>query len=108
MCSQIDSKEVYPVRAFFGRDKQSDANEFLHQFVQGAIASINFCVDNENIIISLYCLACDTPAKAFVLYLKGHTGYNSCTKCNINGKYSRQKKKKNNKNQKRRGRVCFT
>lgn len=50
-------------------------------------------------------LVCDAPAKSFVLYLKGHTGYNSCTKCCIEGKYSRPKKSKIKK--KKNGRICF-
>ena len=42
-------------------------------------------------LISLYCnfkiqmLICDTPAKSFVLSVKSHSGYFSCTKCNQEG-----------------------
>lgn len=32
-------------------------------------------------------LICDTPAKAFVLCVKGHSGYSSCTKCTTEGEY---------------------
>lgn len=42
----------------------------------------------EKIIkIRLLALICDAPAKSFVLCIKGHTGFNSCTKCLIKGKY---------------------
>lgn len=32
-------------------------------------------------------LVCDTPAKSFLLNVKGHTGYNSCTKCKVRGEH---------------------
>lgn len=35
----------------------------------------------------LYALICDAPAKEFVLRVKGHSGYNSCTKCKIEGEF---------------------
>lgn len=37
--------------------------------------------------INLFGLICDAPAKAFVLCVKSHTGFYSCTKCTIKGKY---------------------
>ncbi|CAN7998523.1 unnamed protein product, partial [Ixodes pacificus] len=37
---------------------------------------------------------CDAPAKSFILCIKGHTGYYSCTKCTVRGTYIN-------------GRVCF-
>ena len=50
-------------------------------------------------------LICDTPAKAFVLNLKGHTGYDSCSKCQISGDYVRTKSTR--KNAKEKERICF-
>ncbi|CAN7984903.1 unnamed protein product, partial [Ixodes hexagonus] len=32
-------------------------------------------------------IICDAPAKAFILYIRGHTGYHSCTKCTVKGVY---------------------
>lgn len=48
----------------------------------------NGYIYNENIIkIRLFALICDAPAKSFVLCIKGHTGFYSCTKCIIKRKY---------------------
>lgn len=44
--------------------------------------------------VKLFGLICDAPAKSFILCTKGHTGFYSCTKCTIKGKYLN-------------GRVCF-
>lgn len=49
----------------------------------------------ENVIkIRLCALICDAPVKSFALCIKGYTGFNSCTKCIIKGKY-------------KNGRICF-
>lgn len=50
--------------------------------------------DKNVIKIKLFSLICDAPAKSFILCTKGHTGFYSCTKCTIKGKYLN-------------GKVCF-
>lgn len=45
--------------------------------------------------IKIIQILCDAPAKSFILNVKGHNGYFSCTKCIIEGEY-------------RNGRICFT
>ncbi|XP_051155714.1 uncharacterized protein LOC127278180 [Leptopilina boulardi] len=104
-CSEINSKEVYPVGAFFGKGKPDNANEFLKQFVDEATKLINYGLQEEDVSVSIEFLCCDTPAKAFVLYLKGHTGYDSCSKCNIGGVYVKSNPSK--KNAKKNGQICF-
>jgi len=37
--------------------------------------------------VRLQCISADAPAKSFLLSTKGHTGYDSCFKCFIHGKY---------------------
>lgn len=44
-------------------------------------------INGHNIQCRIKALICDTPAKAFVLCVKGHTGYSSCTKCTTEGEY---------------------
>lgn len=36
---------------------------------------------------SIYLIIADAPAKSFILNTKGHTGYFSCSKCEIEGEY---------------------
>lgn len=102
LCSEMDSEIVFPVGAFYGTKKPVDANEFLDLFVQEAIKVCKNGVKNCN--VSIESIVCDAPAKSFVLYLKGQTGYDCCSKCLITGEFHRpvtttEKKKK--------GRVCF-
>lgn len=80
---------------FLETKKPQDANTFLHPLVSDLITLYNgYIYDNNVIKIKLFGLICDAPAKSFILNVKGHTGFNSCTKCTIKGKYIN-------------GRVCF-
>ncbi|CAN8006892.1 unnamed protein product, partial [Ixodes hexagonus] len=84
------------VGVFRGDRKPDDANEFLRRFVdelREVIAS-GISLGVENIPVRLNALICDAPAKAFILSIRSHTGYYSCTKCTVKGIYIE-------------GRVCF-
>lgn len=109
LCSEINGDAVYPVGAFYGKKKPNNANEFLKEFVDELTVLCNTGL--EGLQISCAALVCDAPAKSFVLNLKGHTGYDSCPKCLIKGKYiPRKVKRKNGKDHKKkakRGTVCF-
>ena len=82
-------KKVYPIGAFFGNKKPTNANEFLKSFVKEAIEfSKNGLIDNNvKVRVMFEGLICDAPAKSFALFLKGHTGFDSCSKCLIQGQY---------------------
>ncbi|KYN12111.1 hypothetical protein ALC57_15725, partial [Trachymyrmex cornetzi] len=78
-------KSVFIVGVYFGQTKPQSNNDFLQPFVDEAISLINngLFYNNINVRINLHGLICDAPAKAFVLDVKIHTGYNSCTRCTI-------------------------
>lgn len=103
LCSQLHSNKVYPIGAFYGEDKPKCANEFFRNFVEEAISLSTNGMNDGNTKISFPIFTFDTPAKAFALFLKGHMGYESCTKCKIHGEYVVPKRK----NAKRKERVCF-
>lgn len=44
-------------------------------------------INGRNINCRLESLICDTPAKSFILGVKGHCDYSSCTKCQTEGEY---------------------
>ncbi|KAF0682496.1 Uncharacterized protein FWK35_00038597, partial [Aphis craccivora] len=46
-----------------------------------------FQFENKKIMLKIRMLTADTPAKSFILNVKGHSGYYSCTKCCIEGEY---------------------
>lgn len=90
LCSSPGINRVYIVGAFFGKCKTENANEFLQLFVDELTSLIQNGIHldkEEKSAVRLYALICDAPAKEFVLRVKGHSGYNSCTKCKIEGEF---------------------
>lgn len=82
-------KKVFPVGIYYGYEKPMDSNEYLSDFVTEAIDLINngIHLNNHNLKISIDMICCDTPAKSFILKVKGHSGFSSCTRCHIEGEY---------------------
>lgn len=74
---------------YHGNEKPKSANDFLYDFVTEAVDILtNGVVYNScNYIIKIKAFICDVPAKAFIKYTKGHSGYMSCTKCVSVGSY---------------------
>lgn len=79
--------KVRIIGIYYGQNKPKDSNKFLEAFVNELISYISygFVYNGISYKIRLHALVCDAPAKAFVLKVKNHTGYNSCTKCLIHG-----------------------
>ncbi|KYN02500.1 hypothetical protein ALC62_06675 [Cyphomyrmex costatus] len=87
--SVIPYDDVFMIGLYFGYEKPQDANNFLKDFV---IEAIDICqnglnINGRQIACRIEALICDTPAKSFVLCVKGHSGYSSCTKCTTEGEY---------------------
>ncbi|XP_036139931.1 uncharacterized protein LOC105834898 isoform X1 [Monomorium pharaonis] len=80
---------VFVIGIYYGNEKPANANDFLMQFVDEVTDMCENGIDfnNRNIPCRLETLICDTPAKSFVLCVKGHSGYSSCTKCVTEGEY---------------------
>lgn len=83
--------EPFIIGIFVGDKKPSNIQSFLQDFVNemttleqrsifATIADINF-----EFQISISCVICDTPARAFVKQVKGHSGYYGCDKCVTKG-----------------------
>lgn len=63
--------------------KPKNANEFLSSFVNEYIylSENGIIVNNKKYTVIINAILCDAPAKSFVTYTKGHTGYFACSKC---------------------------
>lgn len=77
------------VGAYCGNKKPNNINLFLLEFVNEIIYLINsgLEINGKLLPVRLRCISADAPAKSFLLSTKGHTGYDSCLKCFIHGKY---------------------
>ncbi|XP_025263008.1 uncharacterized protein LOC105254747 isoform X2 [Camponotus floridanus] len=91
--SIIPNGNVFMIGLYHGNEKPEDANEFLKNFVDEAkdICENGININDRLIPCQIEALVCDTPAKAFVLSVKGHSGYSSCTKCTTEGEYIRNR-----------------
>ncbi|XP_036142932.1 uncharacterized protein LOC118645614 [Monomorium pharaonis] len=89
-------KEIFIIGAYYGSKKPENCNEFLQDFVEEMIDLINngIFLSEKLYNIKIKQILCDAPAKSFILNIKGHSGYFSCTKCKIEGEY-------------RNRRICF-
>lgn len=80
-------EHVFPVGIYYGQEKPNNSNEFLKDFISEVILlttnGITINGSKKNIVIEVIC--CDAPAGAFLLKVKSHSGFFSCTRCTVEG-----------------------
>ncbi|OXU16618.1 hypothetical protein TSAR_016174 [Trichomalopsis sarcophagae] len=88
-CSENILKLVEVLSIYHGEDKPTDVNEFFKQFQEEITFFINNGIDykNKHYSVTFEQLVCDAPAKEYVLCVKYHSEYYSCSKCTIEGEY---------------------
>ncbi|KAJ8915730.1 hypothetical protein NQ315_000665 [Exocentrus adspersus] len=72
-----------------GHEKPKSCNDFMSDFVQDIVELIDngFLYNGTKYTVKIVAFICDVPAKSFLKCVKGHSGYMSCTKCDIEGIY---------------------
>lgn len=80
--------EVFCVALYLGNSKP-DSNEYLKDFVEESIylSEKGISINAQTFPFKIEMLICDAPAKSFILNIKGHNGYYSCTKCTLEGDF---------------------
>lgn len=93
LVSLFDDTNVEIVGIYHGLEKPINANRLLEHFVQDAIALTNngFLYKNKTFNFKIKAFVCDAPAKSYITFVKGHTGYSSCTKCYQTGMYAKNR-----------------
>lgn len=91
LVSDMEIDRVFIVGAYYGTQKPQSSDEYLKLFVEEMIEVVTNDFEaadgSHTVAVRLEALVCDAPAKSFVLNVKGHGGYNSCSKCTISGEY---------------------
>ncbi|CAI6376861.1 unnamed protein product [Macrosiphum euphorbiae] len=94
LCSVNNIDIILPVNIccvgiYHGYDKPSDFNEFLKEFVDEAVTltSNGININDKHYGFKIVMFLFDAVAKASVLFIKGHSGYSSCSKCTLGGEY---------------------
>lgn len=97
VCNLVQNKNtVEMVGIYHGFEKPESSSCFMEEFVTEAKHLIQSGVQIKDCTyqFDIKGFICDVPARSFILCTKGHSGYYSCFKCNIEGSYLN-------------GRVCF-
>jgi len=84
------SKLVFAVGLYFSTDKKPESIEdFLNLFLNEAIELVNNGISFDNKVISIHLkqVICDSPAKAFLLNVRGHNARFGCNTCTVEGEY---------------------
>jgi hypothetical protein len=78
---------VFLIGLYWGKEKPSSSNLFLNNLVDELKYLPNNGIDTAfgKKIVKVVTFCCDTPAKSFILYTKGHVGYHSCPRCTVDG-----------------------
>lgn len=73
----------FVIGVYHGLCKPNDANDFLLDFINDflLLSQTGIIVNNTKYTVTIKAIMCDAPAKSFITYTKGHTGYFSCSKC---------------------------
>ncbi|XP_060557330.1 uncharacterized protein LOC132717789 [Ruditapes philippinarum] len=79
------TSEPFVIGLYLGDKKPVDVNEFLKDFIEEMVqiqeAPLRVPDLDTEFDVSISCVICDTPARAYVKKVKGHSGYYGCDKC---------------------------
>lgn len=83
----------FVIGIFHGMHKPNNANEFLQKFVDEFIvlSESGIIVSDKKYTVTLNAILCDAPARSFITFTKGHTGYFSCSRCTQEGDFIRNR-----------------
>jgi len=87
--STLLTKVVFLVGLYYRKEKPLDSNDYMSDFVKETkdLTLHGILINNTRIRVSIRVFCCDVPAKSFILKIKGHSGFSSCTRCAIKGEY---------------------
>jgi len=80
---------VFPIGIYYGKEKPSDSNLCLSYFIDELQLLVQNGIEIDKIVygvrVRVFC--CDAPAKSYILKIKGHSGFHSCSRCEQEGEY---------------------
>jgi len=94
LCNLVENfNEVNIVGIYYGNEKPADANVFLKDVTEEAInlTTYGITINDHTYPFKINAFICDVPAKSFIKFTKGHSGYYSCSKCTAEGEYIRDR-----------------
>ncbi|CAG9761334.1 unnamed protein product [Ceutorhynchus assimilis] len=84
----LECPNPFPIGVYHGFKKPESALKYLQEFqIEFKQLENGFRFKNIEVKVQISKIIRDAPAKSFILCVKGHTGYFSCTKCVQEGEY---------------------
>ncbi|OXU17627.1 hypothetical protein TSAR_014619 [Trichomalopsis sarcophagae] len=79
--------QPFAIAVHCGKGKPKCVKLYLKEFTEelNKLLNIGIDIDGKHYTVSVMCMICDRPARAFVKCIKGHTGYYACERCTVNG-----------------------
>uniref|UniRef100_A0A182NN00 Uncharacterized protein n=1 Tax=Anopheles dirus TaxID=7168 RepID=A0A182NN00_9DIPT len=86
---EVPKAPVMTAAIFCGLKKPQSIEEYLRPMVEelNSLTSHGMTIHGESIAVKVRAIVADTPARAFIKGVTGHTGYGGCLKCTVHGKY---------------------
>lgn len=87
------NKHVFVIAIFCGNSKPASLEQFLNAFVEEAskLETHGLPLNEKHFNFRVSQIICDAPARSFITAIKSHSGYYSCGKCCVKGKYVEQR-----------------
>lgn len=85
----IEGPPIIFIAGIFHGYNKSTTDDFLQQFITEykQLNTTGIIFQNKIYEVKIRAIICDSPARSFVTYTKGHNGYFGCSKCTIEGDY---------------------
>lgn len=79
--------QPFVIAVHCGKGKPSCVKLYLKEFNEelNKLLDAGIDIDGKHFTITVMCMICDRPARAFVKCIKGHTGYYACERCTVRG-----------------------
>lgn len=89
MVANIHYRKPFLIGLFHGNEKPSDSNDYLADFIAESkiLMESGFRFKGKYLNFRILGFICDTPARTYILCVKGHSGYFGCGNCIQQGEY---------------------
>uniref|UniRef100_A0A182MZG8 Transposase domain-containing protein n=1 Tax=Anopheles dirus TaxID=7168 RepID=A0A182MZG8_9DIPT len=88
---ELPKSPIMTAAIFCGLKKPENIEEYLRPMVEelNSLTQRGIVIQGEHTSVKIRGIVADTPARAFIKGVTGHTGYDGCLKCTVHGKYNR-------------------
>lgn len=85
--ASFDDHNPFVVALFCGSKKPQPMTDYLEDFLREMeqLHQTGIVVDNRTVSVSVSAFICDAPARQMLKATKGHTGFESCERCEVQG-----------------------